>query len=268
VRVFAEDEVGNAVSAQFYNKVQPRPQRVLGVPITEDVLLNSIAPLADEYLPRLVEAAKQTGQELAVNTKKGGKERLLEKLTLVNKNLRAYSETEILALLKSPRFERYWFQPFARQVGVVQYGYSDDLRFTFEGKEVAQARSNGFEIAMQPGQGEAIAAADGIVIFSGNLGNYGQLVAIDHGLGLTSLYGHLSNASVKKGEQIRAGQVIGTPGRSGFSRNSNVFVQVRVHGVPVDPNEWADRNWFYAHINAKIDEVKQLLGIPIYRTVN
>jgi murein DD-endopeptidase MepM/ murein hydrolase activator NlpD len=267
IRVFAEDEVGNAVSAQFYNKVQPRPERVLGVPLTEDVLLNSVAPLADEYLPKLIEAAKQSGQQLVVNNKKGGKERLLEKLAIVNKNLRVYSENEISGMLKAPRFERFWFQPFVRQVGVVQFGFSDELRYIVEGKEVAQTRANGFEIAMQRDQGDVVAASDGIIIFADSIGTYGNLVAIDHGLGLVSLYGHLSAARVKRGDQVKAGQVIGVAGRSGFSRNSNLFFQVRVHGIPVDPTEWSDRNWFYAHVNAKIDEVKQLLGIPIYRTV-
>ncbi|MBX7142883.1 MAG: M23 family metallopeptidase [Oligoflexia bacterium] len=269
VRVFAEDEVGNAVSAQFYNKIQPRPVRELNVPMSEDVLLNTISDLAQKNYDQLAEAAKLSGQTLEFDTKKGGKERLLERFGLVNANLRSLSENEISAELKNPRFDRFWFSPMLPQVGgSVQYGYSDVLHYQFEGKEIGATKSNGFEISFARNSDDVEAVYDGIVIFAENIGTYGNIVALDHGLGLVTLYGHLGSIAVHKGESVKAGQQIGYAGRSGLSRNLNVFFQTRVHGIAVDPSEWLDKNWFYAHINAKIDEVKQALGIPILRPVS
>jgi murein DD-endopeptidase MepM/ murein hydrolase activator NlpD len=267
VRVFAEDEVGNATSASFYNKIQNRPRRSFNVTVTDEFLSRQVSNLAQKNAEDMEKAAKLAGEQIDFSTPGGGHDRLVDEFKFMITKLRDYNETQIVSKLKTPRFERYWFTPFVRQPGTVQSGFSDELNYLIDGNQVGNSIQNGYEILMSRDRSEVYAACDGIVAFTDDIGIYGNTVAIDHGLGLVSLYSHLDSSSVKQGDAVKGGQTIGYGGKTGLTRNSNVLFQIRVHGIPVDPTEWMDKNWFYAHINSKIEEVKQTLGIPILRPV-
>ncbi len=265
VRVFAEDEVGNAVSAQFYNKIQARPLRSYQVPLTEDFLVRQVAQLAEKNLQKLQEEATRSGNTLNLPGSDQGDARLYAQFDLVNSKLRDLNDDELVSLLKNPRFDRLWFNPLVRQAGTITSGYSDQLNYTFDGKVLGSTLQTGFEVQLPRDNPDVMAICDGIVVFTRDLGVYGNTVAIDHGLGLVSIYAHLENIAVHQGDSVKAGQRLAFAGKSGFSRSQNMLLQVRIHGVPVDPVEWWDKNWFYAHINSKIEEVKRTLGIPILR---
>ncbi|MDI3280663.1 MAG: peptidoglycan DD-metalloendopeptidase family protein [Bacillota bacterium] len=84
------------------------------------------------------------------------------------------------------------------------------------------------------------AAAPGQVILSGWAGGYGKTVIIDHGGGVSTLYGHNSRLKVAVGDQVAAGEVIAEAGSTGFSTGPHVHFEVRVNGVPVDPRDWLE----------------------------
>ncbi|MBC7288510.1 MAG: peptidoglycan DD-metalloendopeptidase family protein [Armatimonadetes bacterium] len=79
------------------------------------------------------------------------------------------------------------------------------------------------------------AAADGMVVFSGWRGGYGQCVIIDHGSGIATLYAHMSRISVGSGQVVRAGQIIGRVGSTGLSTGPHLHFEVRRYGTPIDP---------------------------------
>jgi murein DD-endopeptidase MepM/ murein hydrolase activator NlpD len=79
------------------------------------------------------------------------------------------------------------------------------------------------------------AAAAGKVIWCGWMSGYGNLVMIDHGGGLATLYGHQSRVAAACGEDVAQGQVIGYSGCTGFCTGPHVHFEVRVNGTPVDP---------------------------------
>lgn len=79
------------------------------------------------------------------------------------------------------------------------------------------------------------ATGDGIVVFAGRDGGYGNMVEIDHGNGLKTRYGHMSAILVKKGDVVREGAVIGKVGSTGRSTGPHLHYEVRVDGRPVDP---------------------------------
>ncbi|MHC5613209.1 MAG: murein hydrolase activator EnvC family protein [Nostoc sp.] len=84
--------------------------------------------------------------------------------------------------------------------------------------------------------GSTIRAADsGTVIFAGWYGGYGRALIIDHGNGMTTLYGHTSELYVTEGQAVKRGQAIGAVGSTGFSTGPHLHFEVRRDGTPVDP---------------------------------
>ncbi|MBP5719311.1 MAG: peptidoglycan DD-metalloendopeptidase family protein [Abditibacteriota bacterium] len=79
------------------------------------------------------------------------------------------------------------------------------------------------------------AAADGKVIMSGWMGAYGYAVVIDHGGGISTLYGHNSRLIAKRGQTVRRGEVIANAGSTGYSTGSHCHFEKRVNGRPVNP---------------------------------
>lgn len=79
------------------------------------------------------------------------------------------------------------------------------------------------------------AAAPGKVVFAGWKKGYGRVVEIDHGYGITTLYGHLKSTAVKKGQQIGHRERIGRVGSTGRSTGPHVHYEIRVDDDPVDP---------------------------------
>ncbi len=80
-----------------------------------------------------------------------------------------------------------------------------------------------------------LAPADGIITFSGKKMGFGNLIHIDHGYGIETIYAHAHTLVVEKGERIRRGEKIATVGSTGFSTGPHLHYEVRVNGTPVDP---------------------------------
>jgi murein DD-endopeptidase MepM/ murein hydrolase activator NlpD len=89
--------------------------------------------------------------------------------------------------------------------------------------------------------GEPIhATAAGTVTVAGWSGGYGKMVEIDHGNGLATRYGHLSEIDVEVGEKVRIGQVVGKLGSTGRSTGPHLHYETRVNGEPVNPQKFLD----------------------------
>jgi murein DD-endopeptidase MepM/ murein hydrolase activator NlpD len=82
------------------------------------------------------------------------------------------------------------------------------------------------------------ATANGKVVSSGWAGGYGRMVEIDHGNGLQTRYGHLSEIGVKVGDTIKIGQVIGAVGSTGRSTGPHLHYETRIDGEAVDPQKF------------------------------
>jgi len=82
------------------------------------------------------------------------------------------------------------------------------------------------------------ATANGKVVSSGWAGGYGRMVEVDHGNGLSTRYGHLSEINVKVGDVIRIGQVIGAVGSTGRSTGPHLHYETRIDGDAVDPQKF------------------------------
>jgi len=91
-------------------------------------------------------------------------------------------------------------------------------------------------VDLSAGYGTPIHAADkGMVVHAGWWGAYGQAVILDHGSGLSTLYGHMSSIAVGDGQTVHRGQIIGYVGSTGWSTGPHLHFSVRKYGSPVDP---------------------------------
>ncbi len=93
---------------------------------------------------------------------------------------------------------------------------------------------NGEDIAVP--SGTPVRAADGgAVVVSGWEGGYGNYIAIDHGNGISTGYGHNSRLLVRQDDKVIKGQVIAYSGSTGLSTGPHVHFEVRRNGIPIDP---------------------------------
>ena len=97
-----------------------------------------------------------------------------------------------------------------------------------------QKRHRGIDFAGKIGT-ELMAVAPGRVVSAGERVGYGTTVEIDHGVGFTTLYAHLSQISVARGDWVRPGTVIGLAGSTGRSTGPHLHYEIRYKGVPFDP---------------------------------
>jgi septal ring factor EnvC (AmiA/AmiB activator) len=95
---------------------------------------------------------------------------------------------------------------------------------------------NGIEIA-GPEAASAVAIHDGTVAFAGPFAGYGNLVIVDHGAQIFSLYGDLLDIGVQRGARVEHGQAVGSPGPIP-SGSDGIYFELRVDGHPVDPLQW------------------------------
>jgi murein DD-endopeptidase MepM/ murein hydrolase activator NlpD len=107
------------------------------------------------------------------------------------------------------------------------------LRRFLNGKPRSPHR--GIDIAA-PAGAPVRAAADGVVVEAGNFFFSGNLVFIEHGQGLTTLYAHLKRFTVRPGERVRKGQVVGYVGSTGRVTGPHLHFSTLVNGVYVDPS--------------------------------
>jgi len=95
----------------------------------------------------------------------------------------------------------------------------------------------GIDIANEMGT-PVTAAADGTVVNSNWFGGYGNMVEIDHGNGIVTIYGHNSQNLVTPGQQVKKGQLIARMGSTGYSTGPHLHYEIRVNGTAVNPSSF------------------------------
>ena len=109
-----------------------------------------------------------------------------------------------------------------------RYGVSSSIR---------KSTHTGLDISAVTGTAIKV-VADGTVISAGYSGSYGYLVKVDHGNGVETWYAHTSKMYVKKGDTVKAGDVIAAVGSTGNSTGPHLHLEIRVNGEHVDPQDY------------------------------
>jgi hypothetical protein len=225
--VFARNPSGAEATARFWFKVFPKRFR------TRDL------ELPDSFLQKVV-------GELDPN----GPGDLVERFLKINGEMRRQNN-QALADLRLRTEERVlWSGPF-RRYGKTESEFADTRNYVYKGKTIDRQTHLGFDLADVP-HVAVEAANDGKVVWADRLGIYGNCVVLDHGYGLQSIYGHLSQIAVQPGEMVKKGQELGRSGSTGLAGGDHLHFSMQVDGVQITPVEWWDEHWIHDRILSKL----------------
>ena len=171
----------------------------------------------------------------------------------VNKRLRKENEDKITAITKKATPSILWKGAFTQlSNSKVEANFADERTYTYNREPIDTAYHLGYDLSVTKHY-PVEAANSGTVAFAGDLGIYGNVVILDHGLGLFTLYAHLSSIDVKTGDSIKQRQTLGKTGETGLAAGDHVHYGVYLHGVAVLPVEWWDQKWIADNIEPKLE---------------
>ncbi len=174
----------------------------------------------------------------------------------INRDLRQTTEQRIRDLCSNGAAAPLWSLDdgaLVRMPGAALSGFADRRTYTHNGAVIDHQTHLGYDIASLK-QATVPAAAAGRVVSIGPLGIYGDAVILDHGLGLFTLYGHLSQIGVAAGDEVKRGDPLGKTGETGLAGGDHLHFSTMVHGVHVDPADWWDGGWVGDHVFARLAE--------------
>jgi len=230
IRVVAEDAAGNRTAQGWQTFFKEREFMEISLNLPPSFFTNKVAELA---AARDVDASD-----------------LVRAFQEINSKGRQADEARVREIVKDTRPEKLWdgaFQQLANSK--VTSHFAERRSYFVEGNQISEATHYGFDLATTA-HGPITASNSGRVIFADDLGIYGGCVVIDHGFGVTSLYGHLSRIDVAPGDTVAKGQTIGLSGATGLAGGDHLHFAILVRDTYVDPVEWWDPKWIREKIDA------------------
>jgi murein DD-endopeptidase MepM/ murein hydrolase activator NlpD len=239
IELFARDAAGNEAHAAFDHRIFPKKFRQSRIPL-DDTFLSRVVPAIVRESPELKLAAADPSSDL------------LPSFLKVNGELRRLNAERIASFADKTVPTMLWKEPF-RQLGnsKVESGFADDRTYLYGGKQVDRQFHLGFDLSVTANV-PVLAANRGKVLWTGYLGIYGNSVILDHGLGVQSLYAHLSSIGVREGQDVEQGQELGRSGQTGLAGGDHLHFTMLVHGQPVNPTEWWDPHWIEDRVMRKL----------------
>ena len=239
ISVFARDDYGNDAHATFDYRVFPKKFR------------DSRIPLDDRFLARVVPAILQNSTELKVQDPSN----LLQSFLRINNDLRKMNNARITALAASSSPQILWKGPFKQMTNsAVEGGFADQRTYIYNGQDVDHQTHLGFDLASLAAS-PVHASNSGKIVHAGWLGIYGNAVIVDHGMGLQSIYAHMSSIEVKVGDSVVEGATLGRSGATGLAGGDHLHFSMLLGGNPVTAVDWWSAKWVQDRIMRKLEEV-------------
>ena len=181
-----------------------------------------------------------------------------EKFLTINRKLREANFRSFVELAKKTEPVFYWDSkrflslPKSKRMA----GFAEYREYKYGGRTIDRQFHMGVDQA-SVSNAPVLAGNRGKVLFAGRMGIYGRTIVIDHGLGLLSIYAHLSRFDVDEGEVVSKKQTIGLTGQSGLAGGDHLHFSILLHNTFVNPMEWWDPRWVRNNISKKINAVKK-----------
>ncbi|PZN32881.1 MAG: hypothetical protein DIU71_06455 [Proteobacteria bacterium] len=238
IEVFARDELGNEARTTFDYRVFPKSFR------------KSRIQVDDRFLAKVVPSILAQSTEFKVDDPSD----LLASYLRINRDLRRQNDATIAALARETAPQILWQGPFKQLINTaVEAGFADQRTYVYKGEDIDHQTHLGFDLA-STAAAPVLAANHGRVLFAGWLGIYGNCVILDHGMGLQSLYAHLSSISVAVGDSVAINQQLGRSGTTGLAVGDHLHFTILLGGNPVTPIDWWSPQWVQDRILRKLRE--------------
>ena len=227
ISLFARDDLGNESSATFDYRVFAKEFR------------KSRINLNDRFLSRVVPAILQNSTDFRVDDPGDA----LASYIRINRDMRRENDAYIAGLSAETSPEILWRGPFKQLINTaVESGFADQRDYIYNGEVVDQQTHLGFDLASTVAA-PVLAANRGRIVHAGWLGIYGNCVIVDHGMGLQTLYAHLSSIDVGMGEMVELDQQLGRSGATGLAGGDHLHFTVLLNGRAVTPIDWWSSQW-------------------------
>jgi murein DD-endopeptidase MepM/ murein hydrolase activator NlpD len=241
ITVFARDSLGNEGNAPFDYRVFDKQFR------------ESRIGLSDGFLGRVVPAILQNSPDFHVDDPNDH----LAAYLSINREMRRQNDAYIAGLAADTSSEILWRGPFKQLVNTaVESGFADQRDYIYNGKVVDEQTHLGFDLA-SVAAAPVLSANRGRVVHAGWLGIYGNCVIVDHGMGLQSLYAHLSSMEVGVGDLVELDQQLGRSGATGLAGGDHLHFTMLLNGRAITPIDWWSRQWVEDRIMRKFREADQ-----------
>lgn len=230
-RIVARDMAGNERQAGIYYLAKYKSFRDRTINISDSFLA--------QKTPEFETMVPDAGQPIDI-------------FLFVNGEVRKQNRAKMAELGKDTSPTALWDGAFVRQPKAATLAlFADHRTYYYQGKKVDTTYHLGYDLA-SVAQAEIPAGNAGRVVWAEYLGIYGMCVVIDHGLGLQTLYAHMSQLAVQQGDDVSKGQIIGRSGATGMAGGDHLHFGVFVNGVAVQPLEWWDKSWLQNNIDSKL----------------
>ena len=232
IYLWAKDKAGNRSRTTFLHHIRKKRFRKERMNIT-DRFLKRVIPYFSFY---------------PLNSQDSD----IEKYLKINNDLREESHQVFQKLTENTSPTRLWEGPFLRLKNAATMSkFADQRSYYYKGKKIDEQVHLGIDLASLANS-PVQAANNGKVIFSERNGIYGLAVVLDHGQGLSTLYGHLSGTQVTLNQEVKRGDIIGYTGQTGLAGGDHLHFGITINGVAVNPIEWWDAHWINDNITKKL----------------
>lgn len=228
--VFASNPAGTKATATFSYKLFPKKFR------------ESTIELTDAFMQKVV-------SDIDPENKIPGD--LLARYIYCNREMRKLNSKTLYDLRLKTEEAMLWKGAFIRPNTKNEAFFADRRKYVYNGKTVDEETHLGFDLADRTHM-PIVAPNSGKVVYADRLGIYGNCIVLDHGYGLQTIYGHLSQIDVKVGDRIEKGQKMGVSGQTGLAGGDHLHFSMQVDGVQVNPIEWWDEHWIHDRILTKM----------------
>jgi murein DD-endopeptidase MepM/ murein hydrolase activator NlpD len=177
---------------------------------------------------------------------------LVARFLKINGEMRRANNKTLSDLRNKTESKFLWSQPFLQQSNSkVEANFADVRNYIYKGKKIDQQVHLGYDLSITQ-HVDVMASNDGRVVYAAPLGIYGNCIVVDHGYGLQSIYGHLSEIAVHEGDMVKRGQSMGRSGMTGMAGGDHIHFSMQLEGVQIDPKEWWDAHWIKDHVAKRV----------------
>jgi murein DD-endopeptidase MepM/ murein hydrolase activator NlpD len=245
-KVVAIDAAGNKTKARLSFFLKSRSYRTSYLQAKDRFINGKIADLAEDE-PEKTKTLSPT-----------------EKLRFINENYRTENDSlikKVASRVDHNPIESFNIKPFYPLKNGKVVGSFGDHRYYWYGDKsnvISESYHLGIDLASIR-QANIYSTNPGIVVFANYNGIYGNSIIVYHGLGLYTVYGHCSTLLKKRGDLVKANEVIAKTGATGLALGDHLHFSTMVQGIFVRPAEWMDSRWIKANITDVIDSAKKMI---------